>query len=120
VVFGWRAPYPYTSVPVILGTAGGLGLLIGPSGLFALRGRRDPALGDPAQRSLDTSLIAMLFLTSATGLLLMGLRGSGLMPALLVVHLGFVLALFLMLPYGKFVHGIHRMTALVRFANENR
>jgi citrate/tricarballylate utilization protein len=120
VVFGWRAPYPYTSVPVILGTAGGLGLLIGPSGLFALRGRRDPALGDPAQRSLDTSLIAMLFLTSATGLLLMGLRGSGLMPALLVVHLGFVLALFLMLPYGKFVHGIHRVTALVRFANENR
>jgi len=118
VLFGWRAPYAYTSLPVVLGTAGGLGLLVGPAGLFAVRQRRDPALMDAAQSGLDTSLIAMLFLTSATGLLLLVLRGSRLMPALLVGHLGFVLALFLMLPYGKFVHGIHRLTALVTFARE--
>jgi citrate/tricarballylate utilization protein len=118
VIFGWPAPYAYSSLPVVLGTAGGVGLLIGPAGLVALRGVRDPALGDPAQRDLDISFIAMLFLTSATGLLLLVLRGSPLMPALLVGHLGFVLALFVMLPYGKFIHGIHRMTALVMFANE--
>jgi citrate/tricarballylate utilization protein len=120
VIFGWRAPYAYTSLPVVLGTAGGLGLLIGPAGLLAMRESRDPALGDPAQRGLDTSFLAMLFLTSATGLLLLVLRESRMMPAILVGHLGFVLALFLMLPYGKFVHGIHRLTALVKFANEQR
>ncbi len=118
VLFGWRAPYAYTSLPVVLGTIGGLGLLIGPAGLFAMKGVRDPALGDPAQRGLDTSFIAMLFLTSATGLLLLVFRATSVMPALLVGHLGFVLALFLMLPYGKFVHGLHRMTALVTFARE--
>ena len=118
VIFGWQAPYAYTSLPVVLGTAGGIGLLVGPAGLFAMRGSRDPALGDPAQHGLEISFIAMLFLTSATGLLLLMLRESAAMPALLVGHLAFVLALFLMLPYGKFVHGIHRMTALVTFAKE--
>jgi citrate/tricarballylate utilization protein len=40
------------------------------------------------------------------------------MPALLVVHLGIVLALFVTLPYGKFVHGMYRTAALVKFARE--
>ena len=118
LVFGWRAPYAYTSLPVVLGTAGGIGLLIGPAGLFAMRQVRDGALADPAQRGLDVSFITLLFLASLSGLVLMALRDHGSMPALLVVHLASVLALFLMLPYGKFVHGIHRMAALVKFADE--
>jgi len=36
--FGWIAPYAYTSLPVILGTVGGLGLLIGPAGLLRSTG----------------------------------------------------------------------------------
>ena len=36
-VFGWTRPYGYTSLPVVLGTAGGLGLLVGPAGLLALQ-----------------------------------------------------------------------------------
>ena len=40
------------------------------------------------------------------------------MPVLLLVHLGVVLALFLTLPYGKFVHGLYRAAALVKFARE--
>jgi citrate/tricarballylate utilization protein len=31
-----------------------------------------------------------------------------------------VLALFVTLPYGKFVHGIYRTAALINFAIENR
>jgi citrate/tricarballylate utilization protein len=85
-----------------------------------MRRSRDPALGDPAQGSLDLSFLAMLFVTSGTGLLLLLFRESRAMPALLVGHLTFVLALFLMLPYGKFVHGIHRVTALVTWANERQ
>jgi citrate/tricarballylate utilization protein len=41
------------------------------------------------------------------------------MGLLLVVHLGAVLALFVTLPYGKFVHGIYRTAALVKFARES-
>lgn len=118
-VLGWPAPYAYTSVPVVLGTAGGMGLLVGPIGLFALRRRRDPALGDPSQAAMDLSFIALLWLTTLTGLALLVARGTSAMAALLIVHLGFVLALFLTLPYGKFVHGIYRTAALVKYARES-
>ena len=33
--FGWPAPYAYSSLPVLLGTAGGIGLVVGPGGLLA-------------------------------------------------------------------------------------
>ena len=100
--------------------AGGAGLLIGPAGLLMVRGRRDPALGDPDQRGLDESFIALLFLTSLTGFLLLALRERAVMSAVLVVHLGAVLALFVTLPYGKFVHGIYRTAALIHYAMESR
>ena len=117
-VFGWHAPYAYTSLPVMLGTAGGAGLVVGPAGLFALRRRRDPALSAPDYGGLDESFIVLLLLTSVTGLVLLMLRDSALMGMLLVVHLGFVLALFVTLPYGKFVHGFYRVAALVKHSAE--
>jgi citrate/tricarballylate utilization protein len=42
------------------------------------------------------------------------------MGLLLAVHLGFVFALFLTLPYGKFVHGLYRFLALVQYAREGK
>jgi citrate/tricarballylate utilization protein len=118
LVFGWIAPYAYTSVPVVLGTLGGFGLLIGPAGLFLLDRRRDPALTHSSERSLGTAFLTMLVLTSLTGLLLLALRDRSYMPALLLVHLAIVFALFVTLPYGKFVHGIYRGAALLRFRRE--
>ena len=118
-VFGWVAPHAYTSLPVVLGTAGGLGLVIGPAGLLALRRRRDPALSAAGQQGLDESFIVLLLVTSLTGLALLVLRNQAVMATLLVVHLGAVLALFVTLPYGKFVHGIYRTAALVKFARES-
>jgi len=118
VVFGWVAPYAYTSLPVVLGTVGGLGLLVGPVGLLLIDRRRDHALTHSTQASLDAPFLAMLFLTSLTGLLLLALREKTFMPSLLIGHLAFVLALFVTLPYGKFVHGIYRAAALVKFRKE--
>ena len=119
-VFGWQAPYAYASLPVVLGTVGGIGLVIGPAGLWLVKSRRDPALGDPRQAGLDDSFIALLFITSLTGLLLLVLRNTAYMGTLLIVHLGVVLALFIALPYGKFVHGIYRLAALAKNETEER
>ncbi len=69
---------------------------------------------------MDTAFIAMLYLTSLSGFLLLILRDSAAMGLLLSVHLGVVLALFLSLPYGKFVHGLYRFLALVKYAAERR
>jgi citrate/tricarballylate utilization protein len=117
-VFAWRAPYAYSSLPVVLGTLGGAGLLAGSAGLWSLRRRRDPALGDPAQGGLDESFLALLFVTSLTGLALLVLRDQPAMGPLLLLHLGTVLALFVTLPYGKFVHSVYRIAALLIDANE--
>jgi citrate/tricarballylate utilization protein len=115
---GWRAPYPYFSAPVILGTLGGLGLLAGPAGLFWLKRKRDPALDDLNPRDFGQSFIVLLLLASFTGLLLLALRETPAMSWLLIVHLGVVLALFASLPYGKFMHGKYRFAALLRNAFE--
>lgn len=119
-VFGWHAPYSYSSLPVLLGAAGGFGLLVGPLGLAALRQTRDPDLSHEDGRGLDALFLALLFLTSLTGLALLVLRESSMMGPLLVVHLAVVLVLLLTLPYGKFVHGLYRFLALVRYHRESR
>jgi citrate/tricarballylate utilization protein len=118
--FGWIAPYAYLSLPVVLGTVGGLGLVVGPSGLLVLDRRRDAALTHASERSLGAAFLTMLLLTSVTGLLLLVLREQPTMPALLVVHLASVLALFITFPYGKFVHGIYRGAALLKFRREEQ
>jgi citrate/tricarballylate utilization protein len=118
-MFGWEAPYPHFSLPVMLGTVGGIGLLIGPAGLLVLRYRRDRLLEDPEQEGMDVAFITLLFLTSLTGLLLLLFRERSAMAPLLIVHLAVVLALFLTLPYGKFVHGLYRVAALIKYANED-
>jgi citrate/tricarballylate utilization protein len=115
-----EAPYPWYDLPVVLGTLGGIGLVVGPIGLFAEKSNRDPALIVENQRGMETAFIAMLFLTGATGLALLILRATPAMGVLLALHLGVVFALFLTMPYGKFVHGIYRFLALVRYAHENR
>jgi citrate/tricarballylate utilization protein len=109
-----QAPYPYISAPVILGTLGGIGLLVGPAGLHVLKRRRDPHLTHPDEASLDDQFIDMLFMVSSTGLLLLALRTTPAMPSLLAAHLISVLAFFISMPYGKFVHGLYHTLALIR------
>jgi citrate/tricarballylate utilization protein len=114
----WPAPYTFWSVPVVLGTGGGVGLLVGPIGQLWLRRRRDPVLSDEAQGGMDVGFIVLLLLTSVTGLLLLAIREMSGMGVVLALHLGAVLGLFLVMPYGKFVHGAYRTAALVRYAIE--
>lgn len=115
-----HAPYAFFSLPVLLGTFGGLGLLIGPAGLLWLNLRRDPAHGDAKQKPMDRGFIALLLLTSISGLALLAWRDTAAMALLLAIHLGIVMGLFLTLPYGKFAHGIFRSAALLKFSIEKR
>ena len=116
--FGWQAPYSWISAPVILGLVGGVMLMVGTAGLFALKVQADPEPSDKRRFGMDYALLALLFLSAATGLALLFFRHTSAMGWLLAVHLGVVLALFLSLPYGKFVHGVYRTMALVRDVSE--
>ena len=113
-----EAPYAWWDLPVVLGTLGGIGLVIGPIGLLVEKFRRDPALVDENSNGMDAAFTLMLFLTGITGLALLLWRETSAMGPLLALHLGVVFALFITLPYGKFVHGLYRYAALVRYARE--
>ena len=92
--------------------------MAGTGGLLDLKRRMDRKPAVPEAFGMDVAFTALLFLTSLTGLLLLALRSTSLMGMLLVVHLGLVLALFITMPYGKFLHGVYRYGALVRNAIE--
>ena len=115
-----EAPYAWWDLPVVLGTLGGIGLVVGPIGLLAEKSRRDKALVDAGSTGMDAAFTLMLFLTGLTGLALLLWRETSAMGALLALHLGVVFALFITMPYGKFVHGLYRYAALVRYAHERR
>jgi len=117
---GRLSPFPFFTVPVLLGTVGGIGLLIGPIGLIGIKLRSDAVAMPRHSSGMDYAFLILLFVVSLTGMALLIFRESAAMPWLLIIHLGFVLAFFLTLPYSKFVHGIYRLLALLRYAEESR
>jgi len=119
-LFGWVAPYDLPSLPKLLGAVGGVMLMAGTAGLWHLNRRRHPAHGDAQQKPMDLGFIALLFLVAASGMALWLARATPALALLLCLHLGAVMALFLMMPYGKFAHGIFRTAALLRHATEKR
>lgn len=119
LILNQPAPYPFFSVPVLLGTIGGVLMLVGASGLAWLKLAGDQ---EPQARKLlgaDMALILLLLLIALTGLMLLWLRGTSMMGVALCIHLGLVLAFFLTMPYSKFVHGLYRYAALLRYAAEH-
>ncbi|RVU15176.1 tricarballylate utilization 4Fe-4S protein TcuB [Methylobacterium oryzihabitans] len=119
-LFGREAPYPWWDLPVVLGTLGGIGIVVGPLGLLRAKAERDPAMRAPEGRGMETAFTLMLLALGVTGLALLVLRATPLMGTLLAVHLGAVFGFFVTMPYGKFVHGLYRYLALVRFARERK
>lgn len=116
--FHLSAPYPYWSWPVMLGTIGGVALLIGTGGLFYLKLRMDVEPASPRSFGMDISFLVLLFLVSLTGLVLLFFRTTPMMGTLLIVHLGFVVGIFMAIPYGKLIHAFFRYAALVKNAIE--
>lgn len=115
---GWPAPYAFFSVPVVLGTVGGILMIVGTIGLLAMKFVDDPI---PNVRRLlggDIALLMLLAMIAVTGLVLLAVRATGAMGLAMAIHLGFILAFFLVLPYSKMVHGVYRSAALLRRAIE--
>jgi citrate/tricarballylate utilization protein len=115
-----RAPYALASLPVLLGTSGGILLTIGTAGLLLLKTKRNPETQSKRQTGADVVFSLMLLLSAVSGLLLLAFRATRAMPPLLVAHLLIVLLLFVTLPWSKFVHAIYRPAALLKYALEGR
>jgi len=116
---GRVAPYEVSSLPVLLGIAGGIGLLVGPAGLTWVKLQTDTRPMVVRHFGMDFAFLALLFFTSLSGMVLLAVRDTSAMGITLVIHLGFVLTFFVTMPYGKFVHGLYRFAALLRFSQEN-
>jgi citrate/tricarballylate utilization protein len=113
-------PYAWTTAPVQLGFWGGLGVIIGTTGLIVLKRRSAQALGDERARAMDYAFLVTLHSVATTGMLLLFLRETALMGSLLAIHLATAFALLLAAPYSKFVHAVYRLGALLRDAHERR
>lgn len=116
-LFGQLPPFPYRHPVVVLGTAGGVGMVAGATGLLWLK-VRSARLASARELTLDYAFLVALDLAAATGLALMVLRGTAAMGPLLLAHLGTLVGLYLTAPYGKFVHFGYRLAALLRSAAE--
>ena len=119
-IFDWPAPYPIWSPPKIFGVSGGVLMSAGAFGLAWLKTKADPALGDARVWGGEMGFVLLLGAVGLSGLLLYGLGSTPLLAVLLAVHLGTVLALFLLVPYSKMAHGFYRLAALVRDEQRKR
>jgi citrate/tricarballylate utilization protein len=115
-LLGMEAPYGLFSLPKLLGVPGGLMMCVGTIGLIWLKLRADPALGAKGVWGGEMGFILLLLFVAASGLLLYAATGTVLVAPLLALHLGSVLAFFLLIPFSKMAHGFYRFAALLREA----
>jgi citrate/tricarballylate utilization protein len=113
-------PYPILSAPVVFGIAGGMGLIIGTPGLIWFKIKSDRSQSAAKAYGMDYSFLIFLGLTGLTGMLTLLLRSTPAMGTMLIIHLGSVAALFATAPYGKFVHFVYRLLAMVRYQVESQ
>ena len=114
-ILGILPPYPLFSIPVVLGSVGGIAMIVGSTGLLWLKKRASRGLISRQMLRMDTAFLVVFDLVSITGMLLLALRDSPLMPALLLAHFATLAGLYATIPYGKFVHVVYRL--LVLFQN---
>ncbi|WP_435404836.1 tricarballylate utilization 4Fe-4S protein TcuB [Mesobacterium hydrothermale] len=106
------APYGLLSLPKLLGVSGGLLLVLGCAGMIRLKLRSDRALGARGAFGGEIAFVGLLGVVGFSGLVLFALGQTAAMPLLLALHLGAVLAFFLLMPFTKMAHGFYRLAAL--------
>jgi citrate/tricarballylate utilization protein len=116
--FHWLPPFGYASAPVVFGIIGGIAMIIGTMGLIWFKLKSDKTPNGDHTLSMDYTFLVVLWLTAVSGMLTLAFRATSAMGSLLVLHLGFVAALFISAPYGKFVHLVYRLLALIKYRIE--
>lgn len=111
-LFAMPAPYGLISLPKLLGISGGVLLVAGCIEMIRLKLRSDRNLGANTAFGGEVAFVGLLGFVGFSGLTLFVLGQSAIMPALLAIHLGAVLAFFLLMPFTKMAHGFYRLTAL--------
>lgn len=114
--YGFNAPAPYEfwSIPKLLGIPGGLLMSAGCVGLIWLKLQSDKNLSDASAWGGEMAFVLLLLLVGVSGLALYALRGGPFLTELLALHLGAVLAFFLLMPFSKMAHGLYRIVALTK------
>jgi citrate/tricarballylate utilization protein len=113
-ILGEQPPYPWLSAPVISGTVGGVGLLVGCVGLLLLKARSSQVTSISQMTVKDYGLLTALTFLALTGLAVLLTRDTPAFGIILLIHLSSVILAFASAPYSKFVHVIFRFAALVR------
>jgi citrate/tricarballylate utilization protein len=119
-VLGVLPPYRFLSAPVLTGVLGGVAMIVGCTGLMYLKVRAPNGFLAANMLTIDFAFLAILNLASITGMLTLGLRGTPWMGPMLVAHMSSLVGLYATAPYGKFVHSVYRVTALLIDAVERR
>jgi citrate/tricarballylate utilization protein len=107
-------PYDVASAPVLFGLTGGVAMIVGVCALIVFKIKSDRSPAGARALGMDYLFLALLGLTSLSGILTLVFRSTRAMGSLLSFHLALIAALFLSFPYGKFVHSIYRSLALLR------
>ncbi|MFJ3779319.1 tricarballylate utilization 4Fe-4S protein TcuB [Streptomyces sp. NPDC090075] len=97
-VLGTQPPFGYLSIPVISGSAGGIAMIVGGTGLW-LRGG-------------GTGFLWALLVLAASGMLTLLLRETVAFGPLLLLHVAAVAVAFAISPYTKFTHWIFRLLSM--------
>jgi len=117
-ILGILPPYSRSSPPVVLGTAGGILIIAGSTGLLYLKQKASKELISRAMIDLDVYMLALLDLIAITGVLTMIFRETIYMGLIFVIHMGLVVTLFIIAPYSKIIHILYRVLSLVKYSGE--
>jgi citrate/tricarballylate utilization protein len=80
--------------------------------------KSDRAPAEKRAYGMDYAFLSVLFLVALTGMLTLILRDTAALGSMLILHLATIAALFLTMPYGKFVHALYRLLALMQYYGE--
>jgi citrate/tricarballylate utilization protein len=111
---GSQPPYDLVSVPVLTGTVGGIGLVLGCVGLLLLKARSAEATSFAEMTVKDYGLLVALTFLALSGLAVLLTRATPAFGIVFLVHLASVMLTFAVAPYSKFTHLVYRFLAIVR------
>lgn len=117
---GSPPPYPVFSLPVISGVIGGLGIVIGCTGLLRLKAKSSQITSFAQMTVKDYGLLVALDFLAISGFATLLTREGPGYGVAYVVHLAAIVLTFAAAPYSKFVHLVFRFLALVRDNVEQR